>query len=134
MYYDARLALVCVTGAPLVVYPLDSPWTTGTPHDPAQSGGAGPPVPHHRRKHSAGHRIVKAFGGEAYERQRFDRAADDLYRTNMKVTSTLSVLPPLMEWLGALGIVAVLVLRQQRDRICRSSRPESSPRSWVRYS
>ena len=26
----------------------------------------------------------------------------------MKVTSTVSVLPPLMEWLGAFGIVGVL--------------------------
>ncbi len=47
-----------------------------------------------------GHRIVKAFGAEAHEASRFQGASQRLYRTNLKVTSTVSVLPPLMEFLG----------------------------------
>ena len=107
VYYDARLALVCVTGAPLVVYPLIR-LGQRVRRTTRRSQEEQAHLSHITAEAFSGHRIVKAFGGEAYERQRFDRAADDLYRTNMKVTSTLSVLPPLMEWLGALGIVAVL--------------------------
>ena len=106
-YYDARLALVCMTGAPLVVYPLVRlgqrvrRTTRRSQEEQAR-------LSHLSAEAFTGHRIVKAFGGERYERERFDRAADELYRINLKVTSTLSALPPLMEWLGALGVVGVL--------------------------
>jgi subfamily B ATP-binding cassette protein MsbA len=55
-----------------------------------------------------GHRIVKAFGAEAHESSRFRRAAERLYRTNLKVTSTISILPPLMEFLGGLAVVGLI--------------------------
>ena len=106
-YYDARLALVCMTGAPLVVYPLVRlgqrvrRTTRRSQEEQAR-------LSHLSAEAFTGHRIVKAFGGERYERERFDRAAHELYRINLKVTSTLSALPPLMEWLGALGVVGVL--------------------------
>ena len=50
-----------------------------------------------------GHRIVKAFGAEGHEEKRFRRASDRLYRTNLRVTRALAILPPLMEFLGGLG-------------------------------
>ena len=106
-YYDARLALVCMTGAPIVVYPLVRLGqrvrrTTRRSQEELEH------LSHMTAEAFTGHRIVKAFSGEPYEQQRFDRASQRLYRTNMKVTSSLSVLPPLMEWLGAFGIVGVL--------------------------
>ena len=55
-----------------------------------------------------GHRIVQAFQAEAFERRKFRGASERLYRTNMKVTSSLSALPPLMELLGGFGIAGVL--------------------------
>src|SRR6185369_5571788 len=55
-----------------------------------------------------GHRIVKAFGGEGHEAARFRTASDGLYRTNLKITSTVSVLPPIMEFLGGVAIIALL--------------------------
>ena len=107
IYYDARLALVCMTGAPVVVYPLIRLGqrvrrTTRRSQEEQEL------LTHITAEAFTGHRIVKAFAGEPYERDRFDRSAERLYRTNMKVTSSLSVLPPLMEWVGALGIVGVL--------------------------
>ena len=36
-----------------------------------------------------GHRIVKAFGAEAHEARRFGAASERLYRTNIKITSTV---------------------------------------------
>ena len=107
VFYDARLALVCMTGAPVVVYPLIRLGqrvrrTTRRSQEEQEL------LTHITAEAFTGHRIVKAFAGEPYERDRFDRSAQRLYRTNMKVTSSLSVLPPLMEWVGALGIVGVL--------------------------
>jgi subfamily B ATP-binding cassette protein MsbA len=55
-----------------------------------------------------GHRIVKAFGAEGHEEQRFKRASERLYRTNLKVTSALALLPPLMELLGGVAVVGLI--------------------------
>ncbi len=106
-YYDARLALVCMTGAPVVLYPLVrlGQRVRRTTHRSQEEQER---LSHITAEAFSGNRIVKAFAGESYERERFDQASVRLYQTNMKVTSTLSVLPPLMEWLGAFGIVGVL--------------------------
>jgi subfamily B ATP-binding cassette protein MsbA len=106
-YYDARLALVVMTGAPLVVYPLVRLGqrvrkTTRRSQEEIEH------LSHIAAEAFAGHRIVKAFGAEAKEASRFAAASQRLYRTNMKVTSALSALPPLMEFLGGLGMAAAL--------------------------
>ena len=106
-YYDARLALVVMTGAPVVVYPLVRLGqrvrrTTRRSQEEMEH------LSHMAAEAFAGHRIVKAFGAEGHESRRFSAGADRLYRTNMKVTSALAVLPPLMELLGGFGIAAAL--------------------------
>ena len=57
---------------------------------------------------------MKAFGTEAHETGKFDRAGLGLYRTNMKVTAALSSLPPLMELIGGIGLAAALVYGSKR--------------------
>ncbi|MEQ1897250.1 MAG: lipid A export permease/ATP-binding protein MsbA [Vicinamibacterales bacterium] len=106
-YYDARLALVSLTVAPLVIYPLT---TLGrrVRKTTRRSQEALEQITHVGAEAFAGHRIVKAFGAEAREAAKFDAAAEHLYRTNMKVTSILSVLPPLMEFIGGLAFAGVL--------------------------
>jgi subfamily B ATP-binding cassette protein MsbA len=106
-YYDPRLALVCMTGAPLVVYPLVRLGqrvrrTTRRSQEDLEQ------LSHVTAEAFTGHRIVKAFGAEQYEVRRFARAAERLYRTNMKVVGSLSALPPLMELLGGVGIAAAI--------------------------
>ena len=106
-YYDARLALVVMTGAPVVVYPLARLGqrvrkTTRRSQEQLEH------ISHITSEAFSGHRIVKAFGTEEVEVKRFAAASDLVYRTNMKVTSALSALPPLMEFLGGLGIAAAL--------------------------
>jgi subfamily B ATP-binding cassette protein MsbA len=106
-YHDARLALVSLTGAPVLIYPLvrlgqrvrrrgrlSQEQLEHLTHITAEAFG--------------GHRIVKAFGAEAREQARFEEASDRVYRTNMKVTSTVSALPPLMEFLGGIAVAAML--------------------------
>ena len=107
LYHDTRLALVCMTGAPVVVYPLvrlGQRVRRTTRHSQEQLEH----LSHLTVEAFTGHRIVQAFQAEAFERRKFHRASEQLYRTNMKVTSTLSALPPLMELLGGLGIAGVL--------------------------
>ena len=106
-YTDARLAVVCLTSAPVVVYPLvrlgqKVRRTTKRSQEHLET------LSHVASEAFAGHRIVKAFGTEAQESRRFARASDALYRTNMKVTSALSSLPPVMEFLGGIAMAAAL--------------------------
>jgi subfamily B ATP-binding cassette protein MsbA len=107
IYVDARLALLCLTGAPLVVYPLVR-LGQRVRRTTRRSQEALEHMSHVSAEAFAGHRIVKAFGAEAREAEKFEGASDRLYRTNMSVTRALSVLPPLMELLGGLAFVGAL--------------------------
>ena len=106
-YYDAKLALVCMTAAPLVVYPivrLGKRVRTVT----RWSQEAQEHMSHVAGEAFTGHRIVKAFGAEGREATKFERASSTLFRTNLKVTRVLAVLPPLMEFLGGVAIAGAL--------------------------
>jgi ABC-type multidrug transport system fused ATPase/permease subunit len=106
-YYDARLAMVCLTGAPLVVYPLVR-LGQRVRRTTRRSQEALEQITHVSAEAFTGHRIVKAFGAEQRETRKFQRASDFLYRTTMKVTSALSVLPPLMEFIGGVAFAVAL--------------------------
>jgi subfamily B ATP-binding cassette protein MsbA len=104
---DWRLALVAVTAAPIVAYPLVNfgrqiRSTTRRSQQELQH------LSHLTAEAFTGHRIVKAFGAESHEASRFRRASQRLYHTNIKVTSTLAVLPPLMELLGGVALVGLV--------------------------
>ena len=106
-HQDARLALVCMTGAPLVVYPLVRLGqlvrrTTRRGQEQVEQ------LSHLAVEALAGHRIVQAFQAERFERRKFEEASRRLYRTIMRVTSALSVLPSVIELVGGLFIAGVL--------------------------
>src|SRR5207247_10985426 len=107
-YYDARLTVVCLTGAPLIVYPLIR-LGQRVRRTTRRSQEALEHLSHLGAEAFTGHRIVKAFGMEAHESEKFMRASHHLFRTNMKVTATLSTLPPLMELIGGIGMAGALV-------------------------
>ncbi|OFW00414.1 MAG: lipid A export permease/ATP-binding protein MsbA [Acidobacteria bacterium RIFCSPLOWO2_02_FULL_68_18] len=111
-YYDARLALVCLTGAPLVVYPLVR-LGQRIRRTARRSQEALEQMSHVSAEAITAHRIVKAFGAEGRETAKFERAAQHLYRTNMKVTGVVSVLPPVMEFIGGVAFVGALVYGTQ---------------------
>jgi subfamily B ATP-binding cassette protein MsbA len=107
LYLDAGLALVCLTGAPLIVYPLVTLGrrlraTTRLSQEHQEQ------MTHVATEAYTGHRIVKAFGAEGREAGRFGLAAHALYRANMKVTAALSMMPPIMELLGGVAVLAAL--------------------------
>ena len=61
-----------------------------------------------------GNRIVKAFGMELWEMNRFRRAARRLFRANLKSVSVQAISSPLMDALGSLGIALLLLLGRGR--------------------
>src|SRR5580698_5331995 len=63
----------------------------------------------------SGNGIVKAFGMELWEMNRFRRAADKLLTANMRSVAVQSISSPLMDALGSVAIALVLMLG--RDRI-----------------
>ena len=107
-YIDARLTLSCLIVAPLIVYPLVRlGWRVR--RTTRRSQEALEHLSHLTVEAFTGHRIVKAFGTEKHEGDKFSRAAYGLFRTNMKVTAALSSLPPLMELIGGVGMAIALV-------------------------
>ena len=107
-YYDARLTIVFLTGAPLVVYPLIR-LGQRVRRTTRRSQEAIEQLSHLSTEAFTGHRIVKAFATEGHEAEKFNRAGYHLFRTNMKVTAALSSLPPLMELIGGIGMAAAIV-------------------------
>jgi subfamily B ATP-binding cassette protein MsbA len=104
---DARLAIVCLTGAPLIVYPLVR-LGQRVRRTTRRSQEALEQMSHVSAEAFTGHRIVKAFGAEDRETVKFERASDHYYKTSMKVTGVLSALPPLMEFMGGIAFVTAL--------------------------
>ncbi len=106
-WVDPKLALVVVTGAPVVLYPLVRLGqrirrTTRRSQEQLEH------LTHVTAEAFTGHRIVKAFGAETQEAARFQAASERLFRTNLKVTSAVAVLPPLMELLGGVAVIGLI--------------------------
>jgi subfamily B ATP-binding cassette protein MsbA len=106
-WYDAWLAVFCIVSAPLIIYPLIR-LGQRVRRTTRRSQEALAQLSHISTEGLTGHRIVKAFGNETKEAERFNRGAYQLFRTNMKVTAALSSLPPLMELLGGIGMAIAL--------------------------
>ena len=106
-FLNWRLALVCMTAAPLIAYALVRLGqrvrkTTRRSQEELSH------LTHIATEGLSGHRIVKAFGAEAREAERFAAASRSLYRTSLRVTRAVSALPPLMEFIGGLAAAAAL--------------------------
>lgn len=56
----------------------------------------------------SGTRIVKAFGMEEYEGNRFSKENESLFKLYMKAISIKAISSPFMEFLGGLGIAAIV--------------------------
>ncbi|MBM3751174.1 MAG: lipid A export permease/ATP-binding protein MsbA [Acidimicrobiia bacterium] len=112
-WLDANLAVICIAVVPLVVYPLvrlgqrvRKTTTRSQEHQEHLS--------HLASEGFTGHRIVKAFRAEERAVQRFRTAGAALYRTNMRITSAMASLPPLMEMLGGVAAAGALYYAAQK--------------------
>lgn len=111
-FLDWRLAVVCATSGPLVVYPL-AQLGRRVRGQSKRSQEELAHVTHIASEAYSGHRLVKAFGAEAREARRFSDAANSLYRTYMRVTRAVSALPPVMELIGGIAAIGVLWFGRQ---------------------
>lgn len=114
-YLDPNLAVICIAVVPLVVYPLlrlgqRVRSTTRRGQEQLER------LTHLANEGLTGHRIVKAFRAEDREVRRFAEGGASLYRTNMRVTSAMAALPPLMEFIGGLAAAGALYYAAQRIR------------------
>jgi subfamily B ATP-binding cassette protein MsbA len=57
-----------------------------------------------------GNRVVKAFGMENWEVERFRRAARRLFRANLRLVAAFAISSPLMDILGAIAIALLLLM------------------------
>ena len=71
-----------------------------------------------------GHRIVKAFGLEKWEIERFRAAARRLFRANLRLTAAFAISSPLMDIFGSVAIALLLLLG--RDQINRHGLTEGA--------
>jgi subfamily B ATP-binding cassette protein MsbA len=106
-YYDPFLAAVCLVTAPLAVYPLVTLGrklrrTTDTGLERWRD------ITNILHETISGSRIVKAFRMERFETERFERSTNRLFRTNMRITRVVSIMPPIMEFVGGLGLAAAI--------------------------
>ena len=106
-YRDWQLALVAMVIFPLTIYPIATfgrkmrsvatrtQVTMGTLTTLLQET-------------ISGARIVKAFGREDYEVSRFSRENENLLRLTLKAVSISAISSPFMEFLGGIGIAAIV--------------------------
>ncbi len=106
-WMDWRLALLSMVGLPAVVYPLLRLGQRLRASNET-SLRRWKDISEILQETISGFRVVKAFGMEGFEIARFKRAASRLLNVNMRITRTTAVLPPLMEGLGGVAIVAAL--------------------------
>ena len=106
-YYDWKLAIFCFVIAPLAVYPLV---TLGRKLRRRTDTGLERwrDITNVLHETISGSRIVKAFRMEASETKRFVEATDGLFRTNMRITRVISMMPPIMELVGGVGMAAAI--------------------------
>jgi subfamily B ATP-binding cassette protein MsbA len=106
-YTDWKLAFIAMIIFPLTIYPISEfgkkirKVTTSTQITMATLSSL-------LQETISGTRIVKAFGMEKYENKRFAGENERFFKLNMKAVSVKALSHPLMEFLGGLGIAAVI--------------------------
>jgi subfamily B ATP-binding cassette protein MsbA len=108
LYMDWPLALLSLIGLPLALHPL---FRLGqrlrASNDTSLRRWRD--ISEILQETISGFRVVKAFRMERFEIARFRRAAARLLNVNMRITRTTAILPPLMEFVGGLAMVAALL-------------------------
>jgi len=106
-YMDYRLALVALFSLPLVAHSLVQ-FGRRLRTSNETSLRRWRDITEILQETISGFRVVKAFGMEAFELDRFRRATSRLFHVNMRITRTSAIIPPVMEAMGGLAIVGAL--------------------------
>ncbi len=106
-YLDWKLALIAMIVFPITAYPIAKfgkkirKYTTSTQTTMGTLSSL-------LQETIAGTRIVKAFCMEKYESDRFAKENERLFKLGMKIVSIGALSSPLMDFLGGLGIAAIV--------------------------
>jgi len=107
-YRDWKLAMVAMFVFPLTIYPIAKfgSWMRKVATSTQITMGTLTSLLHET---ISGARIVKAFCMEEYEGKRFARENEELFRLFMRTASIRAMSGPFMEFLGGVGIAAIIL-------------------------
>ena len=106
-YRDWKMALIAIVVLPVAFFPIVALGrkvrrvTTGTQEAMADLTSS-------LHETFAGNKIVKAFGMESYEKQRFFSKTLKLFKLELKAVQFSALSSPVMEFLGGFGIAVVI--------------------------
>jgi subfamily B ATP-binding cassette protein MsbA len=106
-YHDWRLALIALVLMPLAFTPLIQLGRRLRSSNES-SMRRWKDIANILQETFSGFRVVKAFGMEAFEKARLERALERAQGVSLRMNRTTAFLPPLMEAVGGLSVVAVL--------------------------
>ncbi|MBE9546397.1 MAG: lipid A export permease/ATP-binding protein MsbA, partial [Proteobacteria bacterium] len=107
-YRDWKLAIVAMFVFPLTIYPIakfGKKMRTIATSTQVTMGSLTTLL----QETISGTRIVKAFGMEDYENGRFGKENERLFKLTMKAISVRAISSPFMEFLGGIGIAAIVL-------------------------
>jgi subfamily B ATP-binding cassette protein MsbA len=106
-YRDWKMALIAIVILPLAFFPivvLGRKLRRVTTHTQEAMGDLTSTL----HETFAGNKIIKAFGMESYEKERFFRKTLKLFKLELKGVRFKALASPVMEFLGGLGIAIVI--------------------------
>lgn len=106
-YRDWKMALVAIVILPLAFFPivvLGKKLRKVTGHTQEAMGDLTSTL----HETFAGNKIIKAFGMESYEKERFFRKTLKLFKLELKGVRFKALASPVMEFLGGLGVAIVI--------------------------
>ncbi len=106
-YRDWKLAVVAMVAFPLAFWPI-ARFAKRLRRTGARTMEVTGTLASHLQETISGAKLVKSFGAEEYESDRFALRNLDLYRLNMKVVRIQALASPLSEFLGGIGAAAVI--------------------------
>ncbi|MEW6186486.1 MAG: lipid A export permease/ATP-binding protein MsbA [Thermodesulfobacteriota bacterium] len=106
-YRDWSLACLAILVLPVAVYPIVK-FGRKLRKISTQSQKTMAEISIHLHETLTGNRIVKAFNTEAFEIQRFNERVRKFFQLTMKDVSIKSMSSPIMEFLGGIGIAAII--------------------------
>lgn len=106
-YRDWMLAIIAVVVFPIAIYPITQFGRKMRKIARASQVTMGS-LTSLLQETISGNRIVKAFGMEDYENKRFSKENERLFKLVMKSVSVRAITAPLMEFVGGIGIAAIV--------------------------
>lgn len=107
IWLSAELAVLVFIGAPLIIYLLKHVSTRFRRYSTRIQTSMGD-VTEVTEEVIEGHRVVKTFGGQAYERERFERANEENRHLHMKHGLVRAVSAPVIELIAGAAIALVI--------------------------